>query len=283
MSPSKSVKTDAPPFVSSEVPLYYQLGTILREKIHSGILAPGDQLPTEADLVVDYGVSRITVRQALKSLSDDKLIRREAGRGTFVTDRPALTHSFRMDTSLDDLTSMEKATSVELIDLSQVVATAEDAAAFEVDPGSPVTQCTRLRFHRGEPFSYIVNRLPQKIAEHLVRQDWEQGLILRSIQERLGLRLRLADQNVRATLADGTLARSLNTRIGAPLLLVDRVVSTEPGPAVERVHTYYRSDVYSLTGCLEKPGPRRPGLWVDEVGDAFFEPLPDEELEAWET
>jgi DNA-binding GntR family transcriptional regulator len=250
MSSQKSVKTDAPPFVSSEVPLYYQLGTILREKIQSGALAPGDQLPTEADLVVDYGVSRITVRQALKSLSDDKLISREAGRGTFVTGPPALTHSFRMDTSLADLTSMEKATTVQLVDLSKVVATAADAAVFGVDPGSPLTQCTRLRLHRGEPFSYIVNRVPQKIAEHLQRQDWEQGLILNAIEERLGLRLRLADQNVRASLADGTLARLLETRIGAPLLLVDRVVSAESGPAVERVHTYYRSDVYSLSGCL---------------------------------
>jgi len=252
MHQQKTVKDDAPPFVSSEVPLYYQLGTILREKILSGVLAPGDQLPTEADLVVDYGVSRITVRQALKSLSDDKLISREAGRGTFVTGHAAATHCLRMDTSLDDLTSMEEATSVELIDLSQVVATAEDAAAFEVDLGSPVTQCTRLRYHRDEAFSYIVHRLPQKIAEHLEREDWERGLILRPIGERLGLRLRLAHQNVRATLADGSLARLLKTRIGAPLLLVDRLVRAEPGPAVERLHIYYRSDVYSLTGCLTR-------------------------------
>ena len=252
MSQQDLMKSEAPSFVSSEVPLYYQLGTILREQILSGAFAPGDQLPTEAELVVDYGVSRITVRQALKSLSDEKLIRREAGRGTFVTGHPAVPDTLQMDSSLDDLMSMGRSTSVELIDLRDVVATQQDAKEFEIELGSPVTQCTRLRFHHDEPFSYIVNRLPKKIADHFERQDWEQGLILQSIEDRLGVRLRVADQSVRATLADGSLARLLKTRIGAPLLSVDRVVRTESGPAVERVHTYYRSDIYSLTVHLTR-------------------------------
>lgn len=247
-------KAEAPRFASSEVPLYYQLGTILREQILSGIYAPGDQLPTEAELVADYGVSRITVRQALKSLTEDKLIRREAGRGTFVTGHPAVPHTLQMDSSIDDLMSMGRATSVKLLDLRQVVATGQDAEAFGVAVGSPITQCTRLRFHHDEPFSCIVNRLPKQIADLFERQDWEQGLILQSIEDRLGLRLRVADQNVRATLADASLAGLLKIRIGAPLLSVGRVVRTDDGRGVERVHTYYRSDIYSLTVHLTRGG-----------------------------
>ena len=56
-------QSETPPaFASDQVPLYYQLATLLRQKIISGEYAPGDQLPTEADLVKSYGVSRITVR-----------------------------------------------------------------------------------------------------------------------------------------------------------------------------------------------------------------------------
>ena len=246
---SRDSKTprESPPFASSEVPLYYQLGTILREQIYSGAYGAGDQLPTEAELVADYGVSRITVRQALKTLEEEGLIRREAGRGTFVTDSAAARTPLQMEGSLNELMSMGMATQVELLDLRDVAASQQDAEAFGIDIGDPVVQCTRLRYHQDRPFSYIINRLPRQIASHFRERDWQQGSILRSIEKRLGLHLRDADQSVRATLADAPLARLLGTRIGAPLLSVDRVVSTDGGRIIERVHTYYRSDIYTLT------------------------------------
>ncbi len=252
-------KHEIPQFASTEVPLYYQLGTILREQILSGTYAPGDQLPTEAELVAEYGVSRITVRQALKSLGEDGLIRREAGRGTFVTGHPGLPDTLRMDGSLDDLISMGMATSVKLLDLRRVSANREDQRAFGLAEGSSVMQCMRLRFYHDEPYSYIINRLPEELASHFEEQDWKEGAILRVLEKRLGLKLGDARQHVRATLADAHLARLLGTRIGAPLLSVDREVHSEDGRAVERVHTYYRGDIYSLNVQLTRaPGESHP-------------------------
>lgn len=242
----------APEFLSEEVPLYYQLGTILREKILSGQFAPSEQMPTETELVADYGVSRITVRQALKILEEEKLIRREAGRGTFVTGTLPLPKTLEMDGSLDDLMSMGLATSVKLLDLRQVSATRADAADFSIEEGDALVQCIRLRFYHDEPYSYIINRLPQSIADKFTDHDWESGSILKSLEQRLGLSVRAADQVVRAALTDASLARHLKTRIGAPVLSVDRVVRTDSGAAVERVHTYYRGDIYSLTVHLNR-------------------------------
>ena len=240
-----------PGFASSEVPLYYQLGTILREQILSGAYAVGDQLPTEAELVADYGVSRITVRQALKTLEDENLVRREAGRGTFVTGHP-VGDTLQMEDTLDDLMSVGLATSVELLDLRQVAVTPQDVDTFELTATRTVMQCARLRRHHETPYGYIVNRVPVEIAERFEDEDWRQGSILQAMEQRLGLRLRVADQTIRATLADAPLARLLETRIGAPLLSVDRVVRTDDDHAVARVHTYYRSDIYSLTVHLKR-------------------------------
>jgi DNA-binding GntR family transcriptional regulator len=69
-----------PRFVSDQVPLYYQLQSILADKILSGFFSIDQQMPTEAELEADYGVSRITVRQALRILEEKGLIRREPGR-----------------------------------------------------------------------------------------------------------------------------------------------------------------------------------------------------------
>ncbi len=252
MSQRDRLKSGSSPFVSGEVPLYYQLGTILREKILSGAYALGDQLPTEADLVADYGVSRITVRQALKTLEEEKLIRREAGRGTFVTGFPGVPDTIQMEDTLDDLMSMGQATSVKLLDLRRVACTRQDTEVFGVGVEEQVTQCVRLRQHHEIPYSYIVNRLPTKIAEGLEDEDWRRGSIMCAVEKRLDLRLRVADQSIRATLADAPLAKLLETRIGAALLSVDRVVRTDDGRAVARVHTYYRSDIYALNVHLNR-------------------------------
>ncbi|MGE0453126.1 MAG: GntR family transcriptional regulator [Vicinamibacteria bacterium] len=233
-----------PAFVTDAVPLYYQLGSVLREKILSGQFAAGQRLPTEADLSAEYGVSRITVRQALSALEGEGLIRREAGRGTFVSEQRPFTGAIGVQGSLDDLITMALTTSVQLLDLRTTEAGPEQAAALQIAVGAPLTRATRLRFHKDEPFSSIVNLLPLEIGRRIKRRDWKQGSVLKQL-ERMGYRLSDADQTVRAALADATLARLLKTRIGAPLLSVDRVVHAD-GLPIEFTHTYYRSDIYSI-------------------------------------
>lgn len=238
-------------FVSERVPLYYQLANVLRDQIITGQLVPGDRLPTEAELVEAYGVSRVTVRQALQNLEAEGLIRRKVGRGTFVTEHARKTAPLSMAGSLNDLISMGLATRVKVIDLQTVRATESLARILQIEPGSLVTRCTRLRFHDSQPFSHIVTELPDAIARRFSRSDWN-GSILQVLEHKLNIPVRDAQQTIRATLADTSLARLLDTRIGAPLLAVERVVLTDDGVPVERVHTHYRSDLYSLTIHLNR-------------------------------
>ncbi len=244
----------APPFITDEVPLYYQLGGLLREKIISGEYPVEARIPTEADLVREYGVSRITVRQALGALEKEGLIRREAGRGTFVTDIRPFTGTLKVEGSLDDIISLGLATRVKVLDLRTVKASAEETEALGLKPGALLTRCTRLRLYHGEPYSYIVNDVPHEIGKRIGRSDWK-GIILKVLEDKLKIPIRDARQTVRASLADATLARRLETRIGAPLLAVDRLILTDGGRPVERVHTYYRSDIYSLAVHLTRHAP----------------------------
>lgn len=247
-----------PSFASSGIPLYYQLSTILRERIFDGTYAVGDRLPTEADLVASYGVSRITVRQALKSLEEDELIRREVGRGTFVAGHPRTPEPIGMDASRDELRLLERGTSVELLDLREVAANRQDARVLAVEVGAPVIHCARLRYLHDEPVSYTVNRFPKAVAERFEPEDWKKGSMMQAAEHRLGARLSVPEETVRATLADASIARLLRIRIGAPLLSVDRLIRTESGNVVTRVRTYYRSDVYSLNVHLARHAAERP-------------------------
>ena len=249
-------------FVTDAVPLYYQLESVLREKILSGQFASLERIPTEAELATEYGVSRITVRQALAALEEDGLVRRKAGLGTFVTELPSFSGDLKVEGSLDHLLSMGQATSIQLLDLRTVEATPQQADRMGLSRGAQLTRCERLRFFHQEPLSYIVALLPHDIGKRVRRTEWAKGTILGAL-ERLGYELRDADQTVRASLADATVARHLRTRIGAPLLSVDRLVRAADGRVVEFVHTFYRSDIYSVKVHLVRDANPvgREGTW----------------------
>ena len=75
------------------LPLYLQLSSLIRRCISSGLLKPGDQLPSESELCRHFEISRSTVRQALKELEEQGLILRRQGLGSFVAEPKLLSRS----------------------------------------------------------------------------------------------------------------------------------------------------------------------------------------------
>ncbi len=246
-APSATDRQGMIPFVDSSVPLYYQLATILRENIIAGRYSVGDRFPTEADLVETYSVSRATVRGALQNLKDEGLIRREAGRGTFVSGFPEFTGTLKMDGTLNGLIAMGLATSPRLVELQRVTVPPQQAEVLGMAPGTQAIRACRVRYYKDRPYCYIVNTLPLHIGELISEADWESGSILRHLQTNHGIRLGDADEYVRATVADAHLARLLEVRIGAPLLQVEYLIRDQDGNSVETPVIFYRSDIHSFT------------------------------------
>jgi GntR family transcriptional regulator len=245
-----------PSFVSSRIPLYYQLENLLREKINSGGFAPGDRLPTESELILQYGVSRITVRQALQALADDGLIERRQGRGTFVAERRTRKRKFagvtHLTGSLDELIEMGRETPVQLLEMNRVEADAHEAELLGLKPGEPVYRLKRLRARDDQPYSLILNYLPAEIGARLTREELSRGVLLQLLETKFGLHLTEARQQITAELADPYVAQLLKVRVGSPLLSIERTVYDKDGRPVEYVHTLYRSDLYSYSVFLTR-------------------------------
>lgn len=263
LSPAPASEGSVVAFVDSSVPLYYQLATILRENIISGRYSIGDKFPTEADLVKMYSVSRATVRGALQSLKDEGLIRREAGRGTFVSGLPEFTGTLKMDGTLNGLIAMGLATSPRLVDLQEVKVTPQQAEVLGMEPGTPAIRACRVRYYKDHPYCYIINTLPHAIGRKLSESDWESGSILKHLQTQHHFKLGDADEYIRATIADANLARWLNVRIGAPLLQVDYLIRDAEGQPVESPTIFYRSDMHAFTLRLtwSPEGPGKAEGW----------------------
>lgn len=243
-------------FASARIPLYYQLENVLREKIASGAVAPGERLPTESELIKQYGVSRITVRQALGTLAEEGLIERQQGRGTFVSQRRTRRRKFdgvtHLTGSLDELLEMGSDVQIKVLEFNLVEADKNEAEIFQVKIGTPVYRLKRLRLFDNKPYSLIVNYLPHEIGSKLTQEELTSGAILSMIETKFGVHLNEAKQQIKAELADPYAAGQLNVRVGSPLLSIERTVFADDGKPVEFGHTLYRSEVHGFAVHLKR-------------------------------
>lgn len=238
-------------FVSSRIPLYYQLENVLREKITSGFYCGGERLPTEIDLIEEYKVSRITVRQALAALAIEGLIERKQGRGTFVADRKSTKRKFKgtihLTGSLDQLIELGMETSVKVLEMNLVEADIHEAELLKLKVGDPIYRLKRIRLVDGKPYSLILSYLPENIGSRLSNEELSSGALLHTMESRLGYTLDHAVQEFKAELADPYVAQILETRVGTALLSIERTVFTDKDIPVEYVHTLFRSDLYGFS------------------------------------
>lgn len=262
-------------FVSRRVPLYYQLEILLREKISSGVYAQGDQLPTEDELIAEYGVSRITVRQALATLASEGVIERRQGRGTFIAkQQPVAAQAesqfegiIHLTGSLDELIAMGQSTPVKVLDINLIKADAQAAELLELQPGDPVSRIERLRLLDGKPYGLLINYFPAEIGVRLSLEDLSQGSVLEQLETKIGLRLHKGIQEITASLADPYVAGRLEVPVGSALLSIENTIYDAEKKPVEYVRVLYRSDLYryrvlltrdnSKTAAPPKSSPRK--------------------------
>lgn len=234
------------------IPLYYQIATILRERILSGELPSGAPLSGEEALGREYGVSRITVRRAFSVLEAEGLIVRQRGRGTFVGDRPVRVEPTRFSGAMEDLISLGVSTRVRVHGFQTTVAPENVAAKLDLEEGEPVVRIDKARFIEGAPFSLVVNYLPEETGNRLSPADLTEKPLLVVLEEKLGIKADEAIQSIEATIAGAEVASLLEIRVGAPLLKVERTVFDIEGRPVEHVSVLYRADKYFYTVRLKR-------------------------------
>ena len=129
----------------SHVPKYAQIADIFRQRIARGVWAQGLRLPANEVLAAEFGVSRVTIRQAVDLLSRDGVVEAQQGRGTFVTGMLKQDRWLKVETTLSDLAEVYRDTSPEIINISE---SRTDAPLLPED-GKPAAQ---ICLHAPGPF-----------------------------------------------------------------------------------------------------------------------------------
>jgi GntR family transcriptional regulator len=245
------------------VPRYHQIYLVLRERLAAGEFAADTPLPGELELARNYGVSRVTLRAALELLVQEKLIVRQRGRGTFARGRPELAASpAPLLGLLENLISMGLKTTVKIIELVELPASADVAEPLGIAAGDQVQKAIRVRSYRGAPVSHLTTFVPAAIAR-FGRKELAARPMLQLLED-AGVKVAEADQTVSARLSDPAIARLLNVGIGSPLLAVTRVVRDEAARPVQLLRGLYRPDRYQYRMQLTRAGKDTPRVWVSD-------------------
>lgn len=224
-------------------PLYAQIADAVVAAIASGALSPGDRLPAERELARELGVSRDTLRQALRELQRHGHVARTVGRGggTFVAE-PKLDRNLSRFSGLAD-EQREQGIEVVARVLSATLRSAGPAvaAALEIEPGEPLHEIVRVRLAKGRPVAlehtyYAAVRFPGLLDHPL------EGSIHELLRTLYGQRPIRAVEYLEPILAGADEAAALEIEEGAPLMFVERIAYDEADRPVEFGRDVYRGD-----------------------------------------
>jgi GntR family transcriptional regulator len=238
--------------------LFRQVARTLRQDIAAGQIAPGDQLPPEAALEERFGVSRITVRGAVRDLVSEGLVEIRRGRGTFVTS-PKVTQELTSLTGfVEDMRAAGRHASAELVDQSTVPADRIVAERLRQDVGTNVVRIRRIRLADRQPVSFDETYLPLQIGQRIVSHDLSREPIFTLLEEKYDLPLIEAEYAMEAVAAPDDVAHSLCIDAGSPVFLIERTSYTTAGQPIDFEKLYYRGDaIRFVTRLARKPRPEQ--------------------------
>lgn len=224
------------------LPLYHRICHALSQQIKDGKLSPGEQLPTELELMARYQVSRTTVRQALDAMVRDGLIIRKRGKGTFVA-RPYLpTPLTRLTSFYEDMAALGLKPGTRLLSLRQVKAPPQVAERLSMEQGTVVTAVECLRLANGEPILYTLSYLPVEVGSKLDPKQIETTALYTILEDYLGVPLVEGEYVIGAAKAGKAVSKALGIPVGAPMLLVERTTFTREMKPIAFDLRYQRAD-----------------------------------------
>lgn len=226
---------------------YDYIATALEERIRSS-LAPRDLLPTERDLMAEFGVSRATVRHAIRVLIDRGLVYNVHGSGTFVADPAVVSKKLRLTSFSEDMRERGRVGSSRMISSRVAPAPAEVTEALEVAEGEPLRFIERLRLANDQPMAYEQVYLPSDLLDpDVIEFDLiEEGASLYELMAAGGIHVERAAQTIGAVNLPAEQARLLDQAVGAAAIRVVRVSFSDRGRPVEHATTIYRADRYTF-------------------------------------
>lgn len=226
---------------TSPIPLYHQAARVLEQAIEDGRLPRGSRLESELDLADQLGISRPTMRAALKQLVDKGLLVRRRGIGTMVAPKP-VRRAVALTSLYDDLKQAGREPRTRVLTLEEVPCPPEIAEHLGLGPTAPVLRFDRLRIADSDPIALMHNFVPVGLLK-IEREDLERtGLY--DLFRQSGISPHVATQRVGARKAGAEEAELLEVEPGDPVLTMSRTAYDTSGRPIEYGSHSYPAESY---------------------------------------
>jgi GntR family transcriptional regulator len=226
---------------ASPVPLYHQAARVLEEAIEDGRLPRGSKLDSELDLAEQLGISRPTMRAAIKQLVDKGLLMRRRGIGTTVAPRP-VRRAVALTSLYDDLKQAGREPRTRVLALEEVLCPPDEAEHLGLGPTAPVLRFERLRIAGSDPIALMHNVVPVGLLE-IEKEDLERTGLYDLFREN-GIAPHVATQRIGARKAGAEEAELLEIEPGDPVLTMTRVAYDTNGRPIEYGSHRYPAESY---------------------------------------
>jgi GntR family transcriptional regulator len=229
----------------------------IRARIESGTWRPGDRLPPEPQLAASMGVSRSTLREALRLLSEDGWLSRTRGAGTYVTHRPRLRNNLDVNFGVSELIeSIGMRAGTENLRIYTALATQAEAEKLGIPPQSSVHVVERVRTADGQPVVLSRDVIPSTIlsGSEVVLDELGQGTLYALLRDRLGVVIAQGVASLKPMRADRWLASQLRVPRGTLLLQLLQVDYDEAGRAVMLSLEHHIADAFEISVVRRGPG-----------------------------
>ncbi len=224
-------------------PLYLQIKDILKHKIINKEYAVGSTIPSENELEDMFGVSRMTIRQAVNELVNEGLLRKERGRGkgtvvlsSAIADKLSTVKSFTQKMQEQGLVLKNKQINVSLVTPDETV-----AAALNINSNEQVLKLSRIRMVNNDIIMYTISYVPGFLN---LPVDAELYGSLYQLLAAQNIQITHAEEYIEAMLADQLISEALEISINDAVLKRTRISQDQYNRNIEYTTTYYRSDKY---------------------------------------
>ncbi|MDO4473737.1 MAG: GntR family transcriptional regulator [Eubacteriales bacterium] len=227
---------------TNSIPLYLQLKDKIKREIRTGILRPGDKLPSESQLQKQYGMSRVTVRNAMEALTVEGYIIKVQGKGSFVAQSDMLrlpigVTSYTEDAKIQGVSLTSKVIKAEIED----IASDTDREFFGEDKSGKVVVIKRLRCANGVPITIEENHFSMDLVK-LLDEDLEGSLYELLMSKYHIVPANKGRRSIKISFATEEVAHLLDLGVGTPVIDSEMGVFGTSGEPIHTVRDIVRGD-----------------------------------------
>ncbi|MGE5645244.1 MAG: GntR family transcriptional regulator [Acidobacteriota bacterium] len=228
------------------VPLYHQLKAILLEGLRRGRWKPNEQLPTEEALAAEFGVSKATVREALRDLALAGLVRREQGRGTFAAEAKIQFGPRELRSFTEEMRDSGLPVRSRVLEQKMVEAGPDVAERLRIPEGTPVFVLHRLRMAGEEPMGLETAHIPAALVPGFLELKFDAASLYETLEKQYGIAPDHASQKHFAVVVNREEAALLQVPESSPALGGERIAFCRAGRPLELTYSLMRGDRYQI-------------------------------------